>query len=164
MTEPQGDASSNEAVRSPATSGAQQARQILIWVGYFCGGMAFLYWPILFGPAGVVLGLVNLKRGEKLHGQRQIGLGVVGLVVGVLIGALVNGALSNGCSQQDLTARALEVGANVQRLIATPGRLREGLAAQSQYVELGSRANAAMMRGDMKTACQIIDELERQIK
>ena len=127
--------------------------------------MAFLFWPIIFGPAGIVLGFINLKRGEKLHGQRQIGLGLIGLVVGILIGALVNGGFFDGrCSEDDITARSLDVGANVQRLLNTPGRFNEGLAAQALLVEQGSRLTAVMMRGDMKTACQIVDDLERRIR
>jgi len=147
-----------------AATNPDQTQKWLNWAGYFCGGMAFIFWPILFGPAGIIIGVVNLRRGEKKHGKQQIGLGALGLVVGFLISLLVNGGLASGCTQMDLAARTSDINANIQRMLNSPGRYREGLAAQNLFVQQGSRMNAAMLRDDMKTACAIMDDLEQRIK
>jgi membrane protein required for beta-lactamase induction len=46
-----------ETEHSPVASGKEQTRQILVWAGYFCGAMAFLFWPIILGPAGIIIGV-----------------------------------------------------------------------------------------------------------
>src|SRR6476661_7482220 len=83
--------SGEKAAQSSSSITVAQDRSFLIWGGYVCGALAFIFWPIILGPAGIIIGVVNLRRGEKRHGQQQVGLGALGLVVGLVIGALVNG-------------------------------------------------------------------------
>jgi len=122
-----------------------------------------VFWPIILGPAGIIIGVVNLRRGERRHGQQQIGLGALGLVAGLVIGALVNGGFAS-CTQMDLGARTSDLHANIQRMLNTRGQLQRGLAAQNIFVEQGSRMNAAMLRGDLAAACATMDDLEQRIK
>jgi hypothetical protein len=52
------------------------------------GGLALLVFPVVFGPAAIILGVVGLTKKERLA---PIGLtvGILGLVLGMVIGALV---------------------------------------------------------------------------
>jgi hypothetical protein len=154
----------SETEHSPVASRKEQTRQILVWAGYFCGAMAFLFWPIILGPAGIIIGVVNRRRGEKRHGQQQIGLGALGLIIGLVIGALVNSGFASSCTQTDLAARTSSLNANIQRMLSTPGQLQQGLGAQNLFVEQAARMNAAMLRDDMQAACAIMDDLERRIR
>jgi hypothetical protein len=56
------------------------------------GGLALLIFPILFGPAAIVLGVVGLVKKERLA---PIGLtvGILGMLLGMFIGALVGMAV-----------------------------------------------------------------------
>lgn len=58
--------------------------------GIICGGLAFLFFPILLGPAGLILGGIAMSKGET---KAPIALVVsgVGMVVGFIIGAMVWG-------------------------------------------------------------------------
>lgn len=59
------------------------------WVGGLVSGLiAFIFCPILLGPAGIALGVVALKKGDKL-GWIAVVAGVLGFVVGLAIGAVV---------------------------------------------------------------------------
>ena len=52
------------------------------------GGLALLVFPVVFGPAAIILGVVGLTKKERLA---PIGLtvGILGLFLGMVIGALV---------------------------------------------------------------------------
>jgi hypothetical protein len=56
------------------------------------GGLALLVFPVVFGPAAIILGVVGLTKKERLA---PIGLtvGILGLVLGMVIGALVGMAV-----------------------------------------------------------------------
>ncbi len=45
--------------------------------------------PILFGPLGFVLGIVELAKGSRGLGVAAIIVSVVGFVVGIILGALL---------------------------------------------------------------------------
>jgi hypothetical protein len=55
-----------------------------------CGGVAFLFCPVAFGPAGVVLGIIGicLSR-QKALGIIGVVLSIVGTIVGMIIGMMV---------------------------------------------------------------------------
>ena len=53
-----------------------------------CGVVALLIVPPLFGIAGLVLGWVARKRGERLAGW-ALGVSACGLVLGMIIGAAI---------------------------------------------------------------------------
>jgi len=56
------------------------------------GAIALLFFPIIFGPAAIILGVVGLTKKERLA---PIGLtvGILGTLVGMFIGALVGMSL-----------------------------------------------------------------------
>lgn len=56
--------------------------------GIILGAIAFMFFPILFGPAGLICGAIAKSRGE----QRAVIAMVVsacGLVIGMIIGAAI---------------------------------------------------------------------------
>ena len=61
-------------------------------IGIICGAIAFLLLPIVFGPAGLILGAVAKSKGEDKAVLAMIVSGL-GLVVGMIIGALVYSSL-----------------------------------------------------------------------
>lgn len=58
-------------------------------IGIICGAIAFLFVPIVFGPAGLILGAVAKSKGEDKAVIAMIVSGA-GLVGGMIIGALVS--------------------------------------------------------------------------
>ena len=58
-------------------------------VGIVSGAVSFLVLPILFGPLGVLLGILGLARGERRLGTIAIVVSILGLVVGFVLGFLV---------------------------------------------------------------------------
>lgn len=62
--------------------------QVLSIIGFACAAISLFFCPLLFGPAGIVLGIVGHVRGEPLGKWAAVASGVclvVGLVVGLLI-------------------------------------------------------------------------------
>ena len=57
--------------------------------GIVSGAVSFLVIPILFGPLGVLLGILGLARGERRLGTIAIVVSVLGLVVGFILSFLV---------------------------------------------------------------------------
>jgi hypothetical protein len=57
-------------------------------IGFVCGAVAVLYLPVLFGLAGVVLGVVGHARGEPLGRWAAITAGT-GMLLGTLLSILL---------------------------------------------------------------------------
>ncbi len=57
-------------------------------LGIVFGGLAFLFFPVIFGPAGLILGAVGMTKNEKLA-PVALAVSGAGLVVGTIIGALL---------------------------------------------------------------------------
>jgi hypothetical protein len=57
--------------------------------GIVSGAISFLVIPILFGPLGILLGILGLARGERRLGTIAIVASVLGLVVGFILSFLV---------------------------------------------------------------------------
>lgn len=57
--------------------------------GIVSGAVSFLVIPILFGPLGVLLGVLGLARGERRLGTVAVVVSVLGLVVGFILSFLV---------------------------------------------------------------------------
>jgi uncharacterized protein YacL len=57
-------------------------------IGIVCGAIAFLFLPIILGPAGLILGAVARSRNERLANVALI-VSALGLVVGLILGYLV---------------------------------------------------------------------------
>ena len=66
---------------------SENSNQKMLGVGYVLPLIGLLFFPIIFAPAGVVIGIVNLVRGHTGHGIGQIFLSGVCLIVGMLLGA-----------------------------------------------------------------------------
>jgi hypothetical protein len=58
----------------------------LIVTGYVFAFIALLFYPIVFAPAGVVIGIVTLSKGETGHGVAHISLSVVLGILGFILG------------------------------------------------------------------------------
>ncbi|GGT06244.1 hypothetical protein ACIBIZ_44045 [Nonomuraea spiralis] len=71
----------------------RQGAQVLSIIGFVSAAVAVLFIPILFGLAGIVLGIVGHTRGESLGKWAAIAAAVC-TVVGMILGALVTRALS----------------------------------------------------------------------
>ncbi len=77
---------------APATPYAQQpaagVSNAFSIAGIVLGAIAFLFFPVLFGPIGLVLGAVAKSKGEPLANRALLVSGL-GLVVGMLLGAML---------------------------------------------------------------------------
>ncbi|HET7385860.1 MAG TPA: DUF2510 domain-containing protein [Nocardioidaceae bacterium] len=72
----------------PAGGYAQSPSNTLSIIGIVCGAVAFVFCPILFGPAGLVLGGIGRSKGERLATVALVVSGL-GLVVGIILGVVV---------------------------------------------------------------------------
>lgn len=73
----------------PQSSGTQ----VFSIIGFVCAVIAVLFCPILFGPAGIVLGIVGHNKGESLGKWAAIASGIT-MIIGFLVGFLIfNGDL-----------------------------------------------------------------------
>jgi membrane protein DedA with SNARE-associated domain len=66
----------------------QSSSNTLSTLGIVFGAISFLFFPILFGPIGIVLGAVAKSRGES-KATTALWVSILGLVIGMIIGALV---------------------------------------------------------------------------
>ncbi|TDD18771.1 hypothetical protein [Nonomuraea diastatica] len=69
------------------------ANQVLSIIGFLCAAVAVLFVPIVFGLAGIVLGIVGHTRGEPLGKWAAVAAGV-GMILGFLLGILVTSSMS----------------------------------------------------------------------
>jgi hypothetical protein len=74
---------------SPEDRPARGPGRNLAIAGIVSGAISFLVVPILFGPLGVLLGILGLARGERRLGTIAILVSVLGLVVGFVLSFLV---------------------------------------------------------------------------
>ncbi|MFG1791927.1 hypothetical protein [Nocardia sp. NPDC049149] len=77
-------------VNPPHPSGSQ----VYSIIGFVCGMIAILFCPILFGPAGIILGVIGHRKGEPLGKWAAI-IAAVCMVLGLIVGFLIfNGDLT----------------------------------------------------------------------
>lgn len=57
-------------------------------IGIVCGVIAVIFLPILFGPAGIILGVIGKTRHEKLS-TIAIVVAVVGMIIGFILSYVV---------------------------------------------------------------------------
>ncbi|MEU1725122.1 hypothetical protein ACNF49_23990 [Actinomadura sp. ATCC 39365] len=72
----------------------RQGAQVLSIIGFVSAAVAILFIPILFGLAGIVLGIVGHTRGESLGRWAAIAAAAC-MVVGMVLGALATRALGS---------------------------------------------------------------------
>lgn len=63
----------------------RQGPQVMSIIGFVCAAVALFFCPILFGPAGIVLGVVGHTKGESLGKWAAI-VSAVALIAGLLLG------------------------------------------------------------------------------
>ena len=61
-------------------------------IAIILGGLSFLLFPILFGPAAIIRAVIAKKKGESLANV-ALTVGIVGAVSGMIIGAIVGASL-----------------------------------------------------------------------
>ncbi|GAA2207539.1 hypothetical protein GCM10009850_029970 [Nonomuraea monospora] len=77
-----------DAAGRPARRPPRVLDQVPSVIGLVCGAVAVLYLPVLFGLAGVVLGVVGHARGEPLGRWAAIA-GGAGMLLGTLLSILL---------------------------------------------------------------------------
>ncbi len=63
--------------------------RVWAFAGIVSGVLALGILPILFGPLGVVLGLVGYVKGSRRTGVAAVVAGVLGLVLGIILTAFL---------------------------------------------------------------------------
>ena len=58
----------------------------LIITGYILASISLLFYPILFLPAGIIVGIVTISKGSTGHGIAHIVLSLVMGIIGFLLG------------------------------------------------------------------------------
>jgi hypothetical protein len=81
----------NPSTGCPPTHQPAKASTGLIISGYVCAVISVLFLPVIFGPAGIVIGIKVLRRNETGHGVAIIALSAVLCLIGSLIGAMMAG-------------------------------------------------------------------------
>jgi hypothetical protein len=81
-----GETMSSE-LSSGASSGQSSSTTFSILAIIF-GGISFLFFPILFGPASIILAVIAKTKNEKLANV-ALTVGILGTVFGFILGAIV---------------------------------------------------------------------------
>ena len=74
-------------------SGTTSAGNGFSAAGIILGAIAFLFFPIILGPAGLIMGAVAKSRGEK-NAVIAIVVSACGLIIGMLLGIIFFGSLA----------------------------------------------------------------------
>ena len=85
MTAPD-PATTDPTYGTPTTTASSSGRTLGILSIVF-GAIAFLFLPIVLGPAGIVCGALSMRRGERL-GKIGLAVSIAGLVIGLILGAV----------------------------------------------------------------------------
>jgi hypothetical protein len=67
--------------------------QVLSIVGFVCAAVAVLFSPVLFGLAGIVLGIVGHTKGEPLGRWAAVAAGA-GMILGTVLTVIVESLMS----------------------------------------------------------------------
>jgi hypothetical protein len=71
----------------------QVSDQVVSIVGLVCAVVSVLFSPVLFGLAGIVLGIVGHTRGEPLGKWAAVAAGV-GMIIGTVLSVVLESVLS----------------------------------------------------------------------
>lgn len=69
---------------------AKHPGMILGTVGLVCAAVSLFLLPPIFGIAGIILGILSMKRGERILGVVAIVLSTLFMIVGTLFGIYVS--------------------------------------------------------------------------
>ncbi|WP_211370853.1 hypothetical protein [Nonomuraea turkmeniaca] len=69
-------------------TGRQVTDQVLSIVGLVCAVVSVLFSPVLFGLAGIVLGIVGHTKGESLGKWAAVAAGI-GMIIGTVLSAVL---------------------------------------------------------------------------
>jgi len=58
-------------------------------IAIICATVSLLFFPIIFGPTGIILGVTAHKKGEKTLGLVAIILSAIFMVIGIILGVYV---------------------------------------------------------------------------
>jgi hypothetical protein len=61
-------------------------------LGIVFGGVAFIFFPIILGPVGIILSVIGKTKGEKLA-NIALTVSILGTLVGIIIGAVIGAAV-----------------------------------------------------------------------
>ncbi|WP_062986440.1 DUF4190 domain-containing protein [Nocardia anaemiae] len=79
--------------RPDMTPEPRSGSQTLSIIGFVCAGISLLFCPYLFGPVGIVLGIIGHKKGESLGKWAAIA-SAISLVIGlILVYAVFSGSM-----------------------------------------------------------------------
>ncbi|WP_433731521.1 hypothetical protein ACQP0C_06560 [Nocardia sp. CA-129566] len=67
---------------------ARSDGQTLSIIGFVCAGISLLFCPYLFGPAGIILGVIGHRKGESLGKWAAIA-SAISLIVGLIVSYVV---------------------------------------------------------------------------
>lgn len=70
------------------TTSVSSAARVCSILGIVFGAIAILFFPIIFGIAGIVLAIVGYTRGDRTLGKWAIVVAVAGTVLGFVLGYL----------------------------------------------------------------------------
>jgi hypothetical protein len=73
---------------SQPVQGPRASDQVLSIIGFACAVVATLFVPVLFGLAGIVLGIVGHTRGEPLGKWAAVAAGT-GMIIGTVLSLLL---------------------------------------------------------------------------
>ncbi|MGN9840222.1 hypothetical protein ACTMTI_19070 [Nonomuraea sp. H19] len=77
----------------PPAGAARMSDQVLSIIGFVCAVVAVLFTPVLFGLAGIVLGIAGHARGEPL-GKWAAAAAGVGMVIGTALSFILESVMS----------------------------------------------------------------------
>ncbi|WP_433711696.1 hypothetical protein ACQP2U_36485 [Nocardia sp. CA-084685] len=66
------------------TPGPRSGSQPLSIIGFVCAGISLLFCPYLFGPVGIILGIIGHKKGESLGKWAAIA-SAISLIIGIIL-------------------------------------------------------------------------------
>lgn len=73
---------------SSGTPSGQTSSNTFSILAIIFGGISFLFFPILFGPAAIILAVIAKTKNEKLA-NIALTVGILGTVFGFILGAIV---------------------------------------------------------------------------
>ena len=68
-------------------SGTNSSSNLLSIISLVCGGIAFILFPVVFGPIAIILAVIAKNKKESLANV-ALTVGILGTLVGMFLGAV----------------------------------------------------------------------------